>query len=450
MKKAIFMFLFVILFLFTSCNSLVLPGPLITKIMARLHGDSFDFSSSINEKNADTFLSVGKSKSDIYTRNQGGFDFLYTVSDSAGNISLVDSFGGAGNDVFIKSIATNDGGYILAGVTDSLSIKYKSLNLTGAHGNKDIILIKFDAGNNLLWHRFIGGSGNDNFGNIMEEKEYPYNLLLCGYTNSTDDDFSMNTDPSNYDGFVMSMESDGSTSQTGIYGGNSFDSINKVYKSGSIYYYIGETSSSDSYGWHPGYKSGVPTRDIWFIYTDSIVGTYFQSNCLGGSGDEFYCDSQDFGINSNFFDSAVCGVSDSIDFISTSKNYDAFVSRINFLYDGKSWIITEKWGNKFDYGNEDMPLRVLKDNKNNLNMVINSGNNIFSMESIENYSNYFLNISAGGTINSLRFIQNPVSTRIKSFIIINNEKFIFLGDIPDENNSPKRILTGSDWAFLDT
>jgi len=60
------------------------------------------------------------------------------------------TFGGSGTDVFLSVQQTQDGGYITAGMTDS----------SGA-GEDDIWLVKTDSEGNKKWDKTFGGSEQD-------------------------------------------------------------------------------------------------------------------------------------------------------------------------------------------------------------------------------------------------------------------------------------------------
>src|SRR6185503_6760359 len=66
------------------------------------------------------------------------------------------NFGGAGNDSAYSVKPTPDGGYIVAGQSSSAGG-----DITGNHGGIDYWVAKLDAAGNILWQKSFGGSGTD-------------------------------------------------------------------------------------------------------------------------------------------------------------------------------------------------------------------------------------------------------------------------------------------------
>ena len=76
----------------------------------------------------------------------GGTDFWCVKLDASGNVIWQKTYGGSETDQAIAVQATADGGYILAGNTDSF----------GA-GDMDVWYVKLDASGNVLWQKTYGG-----------------------------------------------------------------------------------------------------------------------------------------------------------------------------------------------------------------------------------------------------------------------------------------------------
>ena len=81
----------------------------------------------------------------------GGYDVNVIKTDSLGNLQWNKTYGGAGQDRAYGAIRTSDGGYALAGYTDSY----------GA-GLTDYYLIKIDFAGNMQWNKTYGGTNGDN------------------------------------------------------------------------------------------------------------------------------------------------------------------------------------------------------------------------------------------------------------------------------------------------
>jgi len=87
-----------------------------------------------------------------YTKSFGaGEDDVYVVKlDANGNLQWTKTIGGPGNEAGASLIQTSDGGYAIAGYTKSF----------GA-GEDDVYVVKLDANGNLQWTKTIGGTEID-------------------------------------------------------------------------------------------------------------------------------------------------------------------------------------------------------------------------------------------------------------------------------------------------
>ncbi len=101
----------------------------------------------------------------------GGTDGWLIRTDATGNILWDKTFGGTRNDSLYWVSNTGDGGYILAGATDSL----------GA-GGSDGWLIKTDVDGNTLWEKTFGGPGNDSLKSVSQSHFGGY--IAAGSTDS--------------------------------------------------------------------------------------------------------------------------------------------------------------------------------------------------------------------------------------------------------------------------
>jgi hypothetical protein len=81
------------------------------------------------------------------------------------------TIGGSGDDFAHSIIQSSDGGYVVAGSTQSF----------GA-GGSDFYVVKLDSSGNVQWTKTIGGSDWDFAGSIIQSSDGGY--VLAGYTRS--------------------------------------------------------------------------------------------------------------------------------------------------------------------------------------------------------------------------------------------------------------------------
>ena len=93
----------------------------------------------------------------------GGNDIWILKLDPNGNISWQKTFGGINNEFFYSIDQNMDGGYIVAGITNSF----------GA-GNYDVLVYKLDADGNISWQKTYGGNGDDYARSIQQTRDRGY------------------------------------------------------------------------------------------------------------------------------------------------------------------------------------------------------------------------------------------------------------------------------------
>ena len=96
---------------------------------------------------------------------QAGTDGWLVRVDQAGNELWNKTYGGTGDDIFWKLVQTSDGGYAMAGYTDSY----------GA-GDYDYWLVKTDSSGNELWNKTYGGPAYDEARGLVQTSDGGYAL----------------------------------------------------------------------------------------------------------------------------------------------------------------------------------------------------------------------------------------------------------------------------------
>jgi len=109
-------------------------------------GADRDFATALTPSGDGGYVLAGATRS----FGVGGFDMYAVKIDAAGDSVWAETYGGGGDEYAWAIARAQDGGYVLAGETDSF----------GA-GQTDVYLIKIDASGQLLWQRTFGGALSD-------------------------------------------------------------------------------------------------------------------------------------------------------------------------------------------------------------------------------------------------------------------------------------------------
>jgi hypothetical protein len=175
-------------------------------------------------------------------------------TDSSGNMQWSQTYGGRAENIAYSVIQTSDGGYALAGYTDSF----------GA-GSFDFWLVKTNSSGGMLWNQTYGGTGDDEASSVIQTSDGGY--ALAGYTDS----FGAGS----YDFWLVKTDSSGNMVWSQTYGGSGDDEAGWVIQtSDGGYALTGLTNST-----------GAGSYDFWLVKTDSY-GTYLWSQAYGGAYDE--------------------------------------------------------------------------------------------------------------------------------------------------------------------
>jgi hypothetical protein len=108
-------------------------------------GTNTDDAYSIQQTSDGGYIVAGRT----YSFGTGYYDFLIIKLNSSGNIQWSRAIGGTNADEAYSIQQTSDGGYIVAGSTNSF----------GAGG--DFLIIKLNSSGNIQWSRAIGGTNYD-------------------------------------------------------------------------------------------------------------------------------------------------------------------------------------------------------------------------------------------------------------------------------------------------
>ena len=116
-------------------------------------GTNTEYGSSVQQTNDRGYIITGSTRS----FSVGARDIYLLKTDSAGNLLWTKTFNAIGDDIGTFAQQTSDGGYVIAGSSQSSSLT-----------NYDVDLIKTDANGDTLWTRTFSGSGYED-GNFVQQ-----------------------------------------------------------------------------------------------------------------------------------------------------------------------------------------------------------------------------------------------------------------------------------------
>ncbi|MDP4220668.1 MAG: T9SS type A sorting domain-containing protein [Bacteroidota bacterium] len=249
-----------------------------------LGGGNADYFYSIIQSNDGGFVVAGSTQS-----NDGDVSGLHGAVgldqdawivklDANGKIEWQRCFGGSIGDQAFSIVQTSDGGYVFAGSTSS-----NDGDASATKGNGDIWVVKLNSGGAIEWQKCYGGSNNEVTFSIIQTQDGGY--FMAGVSSSNDGDVtgSHNLNQFSSDIWVLKLDQSGSLLWEHSYGGTGADEAwQSIQTSDGGYAIAGFTRSSD--GDVTGFHGGN-IWDVWILRLDA-KGDLVWQKCLGGSGSE--------------------------------------------------------------------------------------------------------------------------------------------------------------------
>jgi len=197
-------------------------------------GTNDDYASSVQQTSDGGYIVAGETNS----FGAGAGDAFLIKTDANGNVQWAKTYGGTDGDLASSVQQTSDGGYIVLGRTNSF----------GA-GGRDIFLIKTYANGNIQWAKTYGGTNWDEASSVRQTSDGGY--IIAGRTYSFGAGY--------WDIFLIKTDANGNISWAKTYGGTDGDLAFSVQQTSDGGYIVaGHTASFGAGLW-----------DIFLIKTDA-------------------------------------------------------------------------------------------------------------------------------------------------------------------------------------
>jgi hypothetical protein len=269
---------------------------------------------------------------EVWSFGAGAADMFLVKTDADGNMLWNKTYGGINSDFGFSVVRTNDGGYAIAGSTNSYDA-----------GNFDVYLVKTDANGVMLWNKTYGGTNTD----------YGYFMIQ-----TTDGGYAIVGETWSFgagglDVFLVKTDASGNLQWSETYGGINYDIGYSVVQTSDGGYAIIGITDSDGTGNYDVYlvKTGSDGYMLWnktYDWSDFDVGLYLVQTSEGGyaiaGSIDYYAAGSDVLLiktdpNGNIQWSKTYGGTD------TERAY-AMVQTI----DGSYTIVGETWSFDVDHG----------------------------------------------------------------------------------------------------
>jgi hypothetical protein len=287
--------------------------------------------------------------------NKGDLDYWIWKMNEKGELEWQKSFGGSGVDMLYSVQLTLDGGFILAGTSNSNKGVDKKAD---SKGQEDFWIIKLDAKGNELWQQTIGGSGQEKLQKIYQTKDGGY--LIGGSSASYKSRDNATGMPGlngkaadtrgNLDYWIVKLKSDGKLEWQQTLGGRYVDELKDivVLTNGNIL--AGGYSNSPQSGDKSEDNYGL--GDYWLVELNS-QGELVWQQTLGAEADD------------NLF--ALQLTADGGFIVGGNSNSGASTFKTKTSTNGSDfWVLkfdkakNIEWQQTYDYGSKDVLTSILE------------------------------------------------------------------------------------------
>jgi uncharacterized delta-60 repeat protein len=212
-------------------------------------GPNWDEAYSIQQTTDGGYIVAGRT----HSFGAGYADIWVLKLDPNGDVQWQKTYGGPDWDTAYSIQQTSDGGYIVAGMTESFGAGYA-----------DIWVLKLDSNGDVQWQKTYGGPGNDGAYSIRQTAD-------GGYIVSGEYSFGAGY----VDIWVLKLDSNGNVQWQKTYGGPDWDTAYSIQQTSDGGYIVA--------GWTASFGAGV--SDLWVLKLDPNGNIQWQKTYGGSAND---------------------------------------------------------------------------------------------------------------------------------------------------------------------
>lgn len=206
--------------------------------------------------------------------NYGGTDVWLVKTNFQGDTLWTKIMGGTGNDYVIDLVENNTGGFMLLAETNSTDHW-----VNNQHGSYDVWLLNLDSNGDTIWTRTIGSANEERAFNILKG---PSNYHVFARTEGVGGDITLALGFNDY--WLGKIDEQGNIIDEDVYGGSTTDNAGFMHKvSDDRLFLYGGSFSSD------GHMTGYYGQGDFLGVLIDTSGNVIWSKNYGGSGeDDFF------------------------------------------------------------------------------------------------------------------------------------------------------------------
>jgi len=225
--------------------------------------------------------SASNKSGDKSENSSGGLDYWILKLNSKGEIEWQKSYGGTNDDVLRNIEPTYEGGYIVAGFSNSPLSGTKSQDNNGIN---DYWILKLNLKGEIEWQSTIGGSKDDQL--YVVHQTYDKGYILGGSSNSVADFSKTKSNQSETDFWIVKLKENGEISWQETYNFGKVDILNSLIINDDHTFLLGGYAKGEFDYKKNGLNKAVKGTDDYIALKISENGEELWSKIVGSDGED--------------------------------------------------------------------------------------------------------------------------------------------------------------------